>query len=43
MPFHLSGTSMLIVVGVALDFITQVKSYVLEHKYDTFLPSKKIN
>jgi preprotein translocase subunit SecY len=41
-PFHLSGTSMLIVVGVALDFITQVRSYVLEHRYDSFLPNKKI-
>ncbi len=41
MPFHLSGTSMLIVVGVALDFITQIRTYIIEHKYDTFLPNHK--
>lgn len=40
-PFTLAGTSLLIVVGVALDFITQIKSYLLEHKYDSFLPHKK--
>lgn len=36
LPFILSGTSLLIVVGVALDFITQIRSYVLEHQYDSF-------
>jgi preprotein translocase subunit SecY len=41
LPFHLSGTSMLIVVGVALDFIMQMRSYIIEHKYDSFLPNKK--
>ena len=41
MPFELGGTSLLIVVGVALDFIIQTKSYLLEYKYDSFLPSKK--
>jgi preprotein translocase subunit SecY len=40
-PFHLPGTSLLIVVGVALDFMTQIRSYILEHKYDSFLPNKK--
>jgi preprotein translocase subunit SecY len=40
-PFMLTGTSLLIVVGVALDFITQIKSYLLTHKYDTFLPNRK--
>ena len=36
-PFELGGTSLLIVVGVALDFIVQIRSYFLEHKYDSFL------
>jgi preprotein translocase subunit SecY len=40
-PFILPGTSLLIVVGVALDFITQIRSYVLEHQYDSFLLQKK--
>jgi preprotein translocase subunit SecY len=40
-PFMLTGTSLLIVVGVALDFITQIKSYLLTHKYDSFLPNRK--
>jgi preprotein translocase subunit SecY len=40
-PFELGGTSLLIVVGVALDFITQVRSYSLEYKYDSFLPSTR--
>ena len=39
-PFELGGTSLLIVVGVALDFITQIRSYFLQHKYDSFLVSK---
>lgn len=39
-PFQIPGTSLLIVVGVALEFITQVKSYVLEHQYDSFLLKK---
>ena len=40
-PFILPGTSLLIVVGVALDFITQIRSYVIEHQYDSFLVQKK--
>lgn len=41
-PFELGGTSLLIVVGVALEFIVQIKSYLLEHKYDDLLiPFKK--
>jgi preprotein translocase subunit SecY len=40
-PFDLGGTSLLIVVGVALDFITQVRSFLLENRYDSFLPGKR--
>ncbi len=42
-PIDVGGTSLLIVVGVALDFIVQVRSYLLEHKYDKFLPSGRYN
>lgn len=41
LPFIISGTSLLIVVGVALDFIVQIKSNVLEHQYDCFSYVKK--
>lgn len=41
-PFELGGTSLLIVVGVALEFIVQIEAYLLEHKYEGFLtPFKK--
>ncbi len=42
MPFYLGGTSLLIVVGVALEFASQVESYVIEHKYEGFLVSGKV-
>ncbi len=41
MPFDLGGTSLLIVVGVALEFIVQIQSYLLEHRYENFLPSRR--
>ena len=40
-PFKLQGTSLLIVIGVALDFITQVRAHMLEHRYDSFVPANK--
>jgi len=40
-PFGLGGTSLLIVVGVALDFITQIKSYIMTHRYDSFFSFNK--
>jgi preprotein translocase subunit SecY len=39
-PFYLStlgGTSMLIMVGVALDTAAQIESYLIEHRYEGFL------
>lgn len=36
-PFYESGTSMLIVVGVALEFSSQVESYLIERRYEGFL------
>ena len=37
MPFVLGGTSLLIVVGVALETSSQIESYLIEHKYEGFL------
>ncbi|MDR3214506.1 MAG: preprotein translocase subunit SecY [Azoarcus sp.] len=40
-PFYFGGTSLLIVVVVALDFKDQVQNYVLSHQYESLL--KKAN
>ncbi len=40
LPFYLgimSGTSLLIVVGVALEFASQVEAYLIENRYEGFL------
>lgn len=42
LPFYLGGTSLLIVVGVALETSSQAESYLMEHDYEGFLPSGKI-
>jgi preprotein translocase subunit SecY len=38
-PFYLGGTSLLIVVGVALETAAQIEAYLIEHKYEGFLSS----
>ena len=43
MPFILGGTSLLIVVGVALETSSQIESYLIEHKYEGFLATGRIN
>ncbi len=35
-PFYFGGTSLLIVVGVALDTIQQIEGYLISHHYDGF-------
>lgn len=42
MPFLLGGTSLLIVVGVALETASQIESYLIEHRYEGFLSSGRI-
>ncbi|KKP35748.1 MAG: Protein translocase subunit SecY [candidate division TM6 bacterium GW2011_GWF2_32_72] len=42
LPLPFAGTSLLIVVGVALDFSAQVESYLLEHRYEGFLSSGRL-
>ena len=41
-PFAFSGTSLLIMVGVALETASQVESYLIEYKYGSFLSSGKM-
>lgn len=44
-PFYLttlSGTSLLIMVGVALETAAQVESYLIEHRYEGFLSSGRL-
>lgn len=42
MPFYLGGTSLLIVVGVALEFSAQIEAYLIEHRYEGFLVSGRL-
>ncbi|MDR2160631.1 MAG: preprotein translocase subunit SecY [Desulfovibrio sp.] len=41
-PFYFGGTSILIVVGVAMDFMSQVNSYMISRKYEGFLGKTRI-
>jgi preprotein translocase subunit SecY len=36
-PFYYGGTSLLIVVGVAIDTVAQMESHMLARHYDGFL------
>ena len=40
-PFYFGGTSLLILVGVAMDFMNQVQAYMMSHQYENLL--KKTN
>jgi len=40
-PFYFGGTSLLIVVVVTMDFMTQVQAYLMSHQYESLL--KKAN
>ena len=39
----MSGTSLLIAVGVALEMSSQVESYLIEHRYEGFLSSGSLS
>ena len=41
-PFYFGGTSLLILVGVGLDFMQQVQSHLLNVQYDGFVKGYKI-
>ena len=42
LPFYLGGTSLLIVVNVAMDTITQVQSHLLSNRYDNVIKKNRI-
>ena len=42
MPFILQGTSLLIMVGVGMDTVAQLESYLIEHNYEGFLSSGRL-
>ena len=42
MPFAIGGTSLLMMVGVALDTSAQVESHLIEHNYEGFLSTGKL-
>lgn len=42
MPFFITGTGLLIVVGVALDTAAQLESYLIEHRYEGFLTTGRM-
>ena len=41
-PFYYGGTSLLIVVGVAMDTMSQVQSHLISGRYDGLLAKAKI-
>ena len=42
MPVNVGGTSLLIMVGVAMDIAAQIESYLIEHRYEGFLVSGRM-
>jgi len=40
LPFYFGGTSLLIIVGVTLDFVQQVESFLITHSYEGFVKKK---
>ena len=40
LPFYFGGTSLLIVVGVTLDFLQQIESFLITHSYEGFTNKK---
>jgi preprotein translocase subunit SecY len=41
-PFYFGGTSILIVVGVAMDFMSQIESYMISRQYEGLLAKSRI-
>ena len=42
-PFYLGGTSLLIVVVVVMDFMSQVQSHLMSHQYDSLMKKANLN
>ncbi|WP_337996987.1 preprotein translocase subunit SecY [Oleispirillum naphthae] len=43
LPFYFGGTSLLIVVSVTLDTVTQVQSHLLAHQYEGLIKKSRLN
>jgi len=41
-PFYFGGTSLLIVVSVTMDTITQVQSHMLAHQYEGLIEKSRL-
>ena len=41
-PFYLGGTSLLIVVNVTMDTVTQIQSHLLAHQYGDLIRKSKL-
>src|SRR5690606_9215483 len=41
-PFYFGGTSVLILVGVALDTVSQIETFLLQRNYDGFMKHARI-
>ena len=41
-PFYFGGTSLLIIVVVVMDFMSQVQTYVISHQYEGLLKKSNI-
>jgi len=41
-PFYFGGTSILIIVVVVMDLITQVQSYIMSHQYESLLKTNNL-
>ncbi len=42
LPFYFGGTSLLIVVNVNMDFVTQIQSHLLAHQYEGLIKKSKL-
>ena len=42
MPFYFGGTSLLIVVSVTLDTVTQIQSHLLAHQYEGLIKKARL-
>jgi len=42
-PFYFGGTSLLIIVVVIIDFVSQVQAHIMSHQYEGLLKNKKNN
>ena len=41
-PFYLGGTSLLIVVNVTMDTVSQIQSHLLAHQYEGLIKKAKL-